>query len=72
MADLIQSQSDERWKHIVSALTVAYCFYALKLSHPKLDKFAIPVLRLLELNSDVEKRECPEYPVVCCAMPDQQ
>ncbi len=72
VADLIQLPSDHSGKHMVSALTIAYCFYALGVPQPKLDKFAVPVLKLLELTTDLENRQCPEYSVVCSVMPDEK
>ncbi len=72
VADLIQLPSDHSGKHMVSALTIAYCFCTLGVSHPKLDKFAVPVLKLLEVTTDLEKRQCPEYPVVCSVLPNEK
>ncbi len=72
MAGLIQLPSDDSGKRMVSALTIVYCFYNLGLSLPKLDEFAVPVLKLLELKIDHKKHQCPEYSVVCSVMLNDQ
>ena len=65
---LEERANDCSGKHLVSAATIAYCFYVLTLSQPKLEKFAVPLLGMLELKGNVETRRCPDYDFLCTTL----
>ena len=55
-------------KRLVSALTLAYCFWKLGINHPKYKEFVFPVLEMLQLSVDTETRTCPEYDFACSSI----
>ena len=69
VADLIELQGVDSGRRLASALTIACCFYFLSIFHPKFDKFLVPLLKLLELKVDLERKQCPDYDLVCSLLP---
>ena len=68
MKTLKETPDDGSGKQLVSAVTVAYCFYQLSISmHPKLDDFAVPLLQMLRLKPS--NKICPGYDLLCSVMP---
>ena len=63
---------DGSGKRLVSAFTIAYCFYQLYIPmHPKLDQFVVPLLQMLQLKPSKTKM-CPEYELLCNVLPKEK
>jgi len=57
-------------KQLVSAVCVAYCFFQnLSRAMPKIDKFVVPLLKMLSIKPDLANRLCPSYVYLCEVLP---
>ena len=54
-------------RKLLSAVTIACCFYNFIAQYSKLDTFAISVLEMLQLKPNMGR--CPNYELLCNAMP---
>lgn len=52
---------DESGRRVISALTLAYCLLILDITQPKHKEFLFPVLEMLQLHVDTEKKVCHGY-----------
>jgi len=58
-------------KQLVSAVCVAYCFLQnLSRAMPKIDKFVVPLLKMLQIKPDLANQVCPSYVYLCEVLPD--
>ena len=58
-------------KQLVSAVCIAYCFFHSIISvRPKIDKFVVPLLKMLCIKPDLTNQSCPSYAYLCEVLPD--
>lgn len=58
-------------KQLVSAVCIAYCFFhSITSVQPKIDKFVVPLLKMLCLKPDLTNQSCPSYVYLCEVLPD--
>ena len=69
VVDALQSEAAEKtMKQLASALCIAHCLSQLSI---KIEKFALPLVKMLYLKPDLERKECPEYVSLCEILPIQ-
>ena len=62
VVDALQSEAAEKTtKQLASALCIAHCLPQLGIHNVKIEKFALPLVKMLYLKPDLERKECPEY-----------
>ena len=58
-------------KQLVSAVCVAYCLYrCIPSAQLKVDKFVVPLTRMLYIKPDLGSKLCPTYMYLCGMLPD--
>lgn len=56
---------------LVSAVCVACCLYnCIPSAHLKIDKFVVPLMRMLYIKPDLENELCPTYRYLCGLLPN--
>jgi len=66
----LQGEGAESPGKLVSAVCVAYCFLqSIPSAQPKIDKFAIPLLKMLRIQPDLANQACPSYEYLCEVLP---
>ena len=60
-------------KQLASAVLITYCIRKSSISttHLKIEKFTIPLLRMLYLRPDLKELQCPDYEYLCEMLPKQ-
>jgi len=72
IVDALQDGAAENeMNRLVSAGCVTHCLREIFIYNLKLDKFALPLVRMLYLRPDLEKKECPYYLYLCDLLPKQ-
>ena len=72
VVDALQSEAAEKTtKQLTSALCIAHCLPRLGIHNVKIEKFALPLVKMLYLKPDLERKECPEYVSLCEILPIQ-
>ena len=74
IVDSLQAGSaDSPQKQLASAVFIVYCIRksSINIAHLKIEKFTIPLLRMLCLKPDLEKQQCPDYEYLCKVLPKQ-
>ena len=74
IVDSLQAGSaDSTQKQLASAVLIVYCIRKTSIStaHLKIEKFTIPLLRMLCLRPDLEKQRCPDYEYLREMLPKQ-
>ena len=62
---------DGSGKRLVSAVTIACCFYRLGIPlHPEVDEFVVPLLQMLQLKPTKSKMY-PQYHLLCSVLPKE-
>lgn len=70
IVDMLQAGATENaMKRLVSAVCVTHCLHKIDLKLD--DKFALPLVRMLHLQPDLERKECPDYQYLCDFLPKQ-
>lgn len=59
---------DDESRKLLSAVTIACCFYNFIAQYSKIDMFAISVLEMLQLRPNVGR--CLSYELLCNALPN--
>ena len=62
-------QNEETMKQLASALCIAHCVAKLGIYNVKIEKFALPIVRMLYLKPDLERKVCPDYVYLCEILP---
>lgn len=62
---LIEEPDNGSGKHLVAAVAIAYCFHKYVILKADLDKFTLPLLSMLQLRPNVERKFCPDYDLLC-------
>lgn len=71
VASLQEEGAESRGK-LVSAVCVAYCFLqSIPSAQPKIDKFVIPLLKMLQIKPDLANQACPSYEYLCEVLPSK-
>lgn len=72
IVDALQDGAAENQKNqLVSAVCVTHCLRKSGIFNIKLDKFALPLVRMLYLRPNLEKKDCPDYQYLCDFLPKQ-
>ena len=72
IVDVLQDGANEdAMNQLVSAVCVTHCLRKVFIFNLKQDKFALPLVRMLYLRSDLERKECPDYQYLCDLLPKQ-
>ena len=72
VVDALQSEAAEkRTNQLASALCIAHCLSQLGIHNVKIEKFALPLVKMLYLKPDLKRKECPEYVSLCEILPIQ-
>ena len=70
VVDALQDEETENaTKQLASALCVTHCLFKVGISNVKFDKFALSVVRMLQLKPDLERKGCPDYKYLCEILP---
>ena len=70
VVDALQSDGTERTIELLaSALCVTHCLPKIGIYNLKMERFALPLLKMLHLKPDLERKECFEYMHLCEILP---
>lgn len=64
-------QKEETMRKLASALCVTHCLPKLGIYNVKIEKFVLPLVRMLYLKPDLEKKVCPDYVHLCEILPQK-
>ena len=68
--ELIKREAAEKtMKLLASALCIAHCLPQVGIHNVKIEKFALPLVKMLHLEPNVERKECPDYVSLCEILP---
>ena len=65
----LQKGAAENANQLVSAVCVTHCLRIINLGLD--DKFALPLVRMLYLRFNLERKECPDYLYLCDLLPKE-
>ena len=54
---------------LASALCVTHCLPKIGIHNLKIERFALPLVEMLYLKPNLEKKECPDYVYLCEILP---
>jgi len=70
IVDTLQAGATRNTKNqLVSAVCVAHCLGKINLQLD--DEFSLPLVRMLYLQPDLERKECPDYQYLCDFLPEE-
>ena len=55
---------------LASALCVTHCLTKIGIQNLKIDRFALPLVEMLYLTPNLEKKDCPNYIYLCVFLKD--
>lgn len=72
VASLQEEGAESPEKLLVSAVCVAYCFLrSIPSAQLKIEKFVIPLLKMLSIKPDLANQACPSYVYLCEVLPSR-
>ena len=69
LESVVDEAAEKTTKQLASALCIAHCLPQLGIHNVKIEKFALPLVKMLYLKPDVERKECPDYVSLCEILP---
>ena len=72
MVTLKGEGAEDPEKQLVAAVYITYCFHkCIPLSQPRIDKFVVPLLKMLCIKPDLAIQACPSYVYLCEVLPNR-
>ena len=56
---------------LASALCVTHCLPKIGIHNLKIERFALPLVKMLYLKPNLEKKECSDYMHLCEILPEK-